>query len=376
MKKYVILLICVILNTSCSGQEDSKIRKGNISILKEAPYNFSDDGDGSKFNYDDLSRDFINKAKKTLEQRRFQFPSEDIFDLEVSEIFGFNLKDYKNTIVALQPSMFPEIAIRKDRFIFLQDSSADEPDFINPDLIYHYNSYIFYKTPVSYIWLQANEPDVLFNLVTHYGYNSDKKLVENVFKKFDFNSLSNVEELIFSDSHSRKKLKKQIFDDIETIIYKGKVEDFSYAKEGNGYLRIGEIIEKISNFPNDYIDPEKTIAYLFERELRVGIQGDIESYMNKNPNYKSFLDKNKFYELPTLKDYVEYIYQKENDYEIFIIQDPDGYTNLRKDKNTSSEIIQKIESGEKIEILDKNGDWYLVQTKEGKKGYVHKSKVK
>ncbi|PWW28053.1 SH3 domain-containing protein, partial [Chryseobacterium sp. AG844] len=168
-----------------------------------------------------------------------------------------------------------------------------------------------------------------------------------------------MEQLIFIDSGGYKKLKKQIFDDIETIIYKGKVEDFSYAKEGDGYLRIGDIISKISSSPKEYFEPEKTISYLFERELRVGIQGDIESYLNKNPTYKSNLEKNKFYDLPTLKDYVKYIYQKESNTN-FIIQDSDGFTNLRKEKNSSSQILEKINTGEEVEVLDQNGDWWLV----------------
>ncbi|KPH14197.1 SH3 domain-containing protein [Chryseobacterium sp. ERMR1:04] len=58
------------------------------------------------------------------------------------------------------------------------------------------------------------------------------------------------------------------------------------------------------------------------------------------------------------------------------IEDSDGYTNLRKDKNASSEVLQKIKSGEHINILDNSGDWFLVETKEGKQGYVHKSRVK
>lgn len=60
----------------------------------------------------------------------------------------------------------------------------------------------------------------------------------------------------------------------------------------------------------------------------------------------------------------------------YYIQDSDGYTNLRKDKNASSQILQKINTGEQIEVLDQSGDWWLVVSKEGKKGYVHKSRVK
>lgn len=57
------------------------------------------------------------------------------------------------------------------------------------------------------------------------------------------------------------------------------------------------------------------------------------------------------------------------------IKDNDGFTNLRKAKSSSSEILQKIKTGEKIEVLDNNGDWYLVRTNEGNMGYVHKSKI-
>lgn len=60
----------------------------------------------------------------------------------------------------------------------------------------------------------------------------------------------------------------------------------------------------------------------------------------------------------------------------YYIQYADGYTNLRKDKNTTSQILQKINTGEKIEVLDQSGDWWLVVSKEGKKGYVHKSRIK
>lgn len=59
----------------------------------------------------------------------------------------------------------------------------------------------------------------------------------------------------------------------------------------------------------------------------------------------------------------------------FIIQDTDGYTNLRKSKNNSSDILQKVKTGEPIEVLDNSGDWFLVKTKEGKEGYVHKSRI-
>lgn len=57
------------------------------------------------------------------------------------------------------------------------------------------------------------------------------------------------------------------------------------------------------------------------------------------------------------------------------INDSDGYTNLRKEKNKNSEIIQKININEEVIILDSSEDWYLVETKEKNIGYIHSSRI-
>jgi hypothetical protein len=57
------------------------------------------------------------------------------------------------------------------------------------------------------------------------------------------------------------------------------------------------------------------------------------------------------------------------------IQDQDGFANLRKEQNTTSQILQKINSGENIEILNRSGDWLFIRTAAGNQGYVHKSRV-
>ena len=96
-----------------------------------------------------------------------------------------------------------------------------------------------------------------------------------------------------------------------------------------------------------------------------------ESLISKlNVFEKNYFNQNV---IPTLKKYI-IIGHKES--LTATIQDPDGYTNLRKDKNTTSEILQRINSGEHIEVLDNSGDWYLIKTKQGKQGYVHRSRVK
>lgn len=60
---------------------------------------------------------------------------------------------------------------------------------------------------------------------------------------------------------------------------------------------------------------------------------------------------------------------------IYKINDPDGYTNLREQKDTTSMILQKIPSGSIITVLHDTGDWWDIETEEGKRGYVHKSRI-
>ncbi|MET3027802.1 SH3 domain-containing protein [Flavobacterium sp. UW10123] len=89
---------------------------------------------------------------------------------------------------------------------------------------------------------------------------------------------------------------------------------------------------------------------------------------NKKDGYESYIVSNS-----KINEIINLLHKKFN---LNKISDSDGFTNLRKEKNTSSEILQKIATGTKIEILDNSGDWWLVQTKERKKGYVYKTKIK
>lgn len=62
---------------------------------------------------------------------------------------------------------------------------------------------------------------------------------------------------------------------------------------------------------------------------------------------------------------------------IGLIDDPDGYVNLRKGMSVDAEIVSRIERTESFyywEIPDKN--WWFVQKRDGIKGFVHKSRIR
>ena len=63
-------------------------------------------------------------------------------------------------------------------------------------------------------------------------------------------------------------------------------------------------------------------------------------------------------------------------YPHYYISDPDGYTNVREGKSTSSKILGTIKSGETIEVLNNTGNWWQEMIKDNEIGYIHKSRIK
>jgi uncharacterized protein YgiM (DUF1202 family) len=60
----------------------------------------------------------------------------------------------------------------------------------------------------------------------------------------------------------------------------------------------------------------------------------------------------------------------------YMVFDQDGYSNLRAKQNASAKVIEKVKTEEGIVVLDKASDWWYVQAKSGKIGFIHKSRIR
>jgi hypothetical protein len=59
------------------------------------------------------------------------------------------------------------------------------------------------------------------------------------------------------------------------------------------------------------------------------------------------------------------------------INDPDGYANIRKERNAQSEIVGKLLKKEIFDYWEIQGNnWYPVKTQNGICGFVHKDRIK
>lgn len=60
-----------------------------------------------------------------------------------------------------------------------------------------------------------------------------------------------------------------------------------------------------------------------------------------------------------------------------VIDDPDGYTNIRSGQGTQYSIIARANEGEVFYAIPRQtDDWWAVRTKDNKYGYMHRSRIK
>ena len=57
-----------------------------------------------------------------------------------------------------------------------------------------------------------------------------------------------------------------------------------------------------------------------------------------------------------------------------VINDPDGYTNVREDKSSKSEIVFKVYKNKRFKIIDNSGNWWLIEYN-GQQGYMYKNRI-
>lgn len=161
-------------------------------------------------------------------------------------------------------------------------------------------------------------------------------------------------------------------------------------------------VKKLSNFDKlnkiqsqieKHLTNEKTYQSL--DSLKNVVDGaDAEFYVETYKNIiiddtENFLNQTKFNHKEIDENVIAFFEQDEKIFKIIneklkridkienlaYIKDSDGYNNLRKEGNKNSEIIQKVKTSAEVEILKSSDDWFLVKTKEGNIGYVHKSRI-
>ena len=101
--------------------------------------------------------------------------------------------------------------------------------------------------------------------------------------------------------------------------------------------------------------------------------------MSKDKQLANRLKENNYYENTQLKKLVAAVLVMENAInpnDTYFVDDPDGHTNLREAARSTSRITKQVATNERLTILNNDGQWWKVQTKDGVIGYMHKSRIR
>ncbi|WP_312902095.1 SH3 domain-containing protein [Chryseobacterium taichungense] len=258
-----------------------------------------------------------------------------IYQLQDEQAFKILLNLSKNDSISyngieLHELVFTRILIENPQFFIEQCYKNQDADFLKY-IVSLFNQYFvneeFFELNMGYP--ECNGGEILLNpqVENTFGHNF-KELIKKLPKV----------RVIFSSSlYTDWENRTLFFTDVSSV----------FGKQMTDKLSVGATV-----YYKLYILPELNKYIMQKGETKI------------DKEYK-----------PINNDEITAFFSRKNA-EKYTISDPDGYTNLRKDKSSQSEILQKITAGREIEVLDKTGDWWKVKSKEGKIGYIHKSRIK
>ncbi|WP_160139941.1 SH3 domain-containing protein [Chryseobacterium sp. c4a] len=323
--------------------------------------------------------------------KKYSYPSAIDFNTRNRAYLGINSKDTDS-------KGYSEIVINNEyidyqinqNYKFIKIGQDDLPDLDHVKTEIKQNKKLPYFEDVLDLnkVLYQDDKNAIANII-----NWKKDLAADIVILFDYEKDDNLNKAAVKKITSIKD--QPHYFNWSILFYNDKSKDQTIRKEllltifNNNANLISDLVRFIVNnkTPFNQAKTDEALVYLLHLQLKKNENNDWKqnegfgmlSYCyDKDRDLMKRLKSTNFYNDPLIKNATEAYntFNQQETSESYTIQDPDGYTNLRKDKNTASEVLQKIKSGEQVNVLDQNGDWWLIETKDGKQGYVHKSRIK
>ena len=263
-------------------------------------------------NFREYTQKIMPQIVAELEKYSYKKPTEEHYKKVIHSFINKEL--LPQNIVVLNDALSPFIAIQDKGIIYTDGYEAK----IDGLMLFHLNQYLFYKDLKSLEWLKDNYAELLSIFVVTFGIYRDKTLLKWYLDE-NINAGTGIQMLFYYEKNTRQFIRKEMVLAVDKMLRETPNEhDFA----------INAAKDYVQRYSHDFDNPKEIIDFLF----------------NSSRGY--------------------------------CIEDSDGYSNIRADKSTVSKILGKVKSGEKVDVLDDTSNWYLIKTKEGLKGYVHKSRIK
>ncbi len=367
LNKYTYILL-IFLNISCQGQ-DNKI---NNTEKKEI----------------EMFTHILNKSNFKTTSENFENVNKDIIGIETRD-----LKEGYNNINILGESIDYQIC-KEGKYIKIGEDILPDIDNIKEDKLISYpymkslinlNKILYLNDNTSTLETSLKDIDLARDVVVLFNYEKNESLIKKVSDNIgdwdDFSNNFKLSLVFYNRDHTiRKKFLKYLSKKQELIYHIA----FYLADNRKNIInanklsteKIDEAIASLLNLglegrSNADIDTDNDMSYRLLNNLLVSYPKIVSSF--EKINYYGYKDLAFFIKVfHTIKNNND----QNSEIKKYYIQDSDGYSNIRKDKNSSSEIVGKVKSGEEIDVLDDSGNWWFIQAKSGIKGYVYNTKIK
>lgn len=237
-----------------------------------------------------------------------------------------------------------------------------------------YNTLLFNDDPNAVHYFLQNYDDAV-EIVIDFNYDQNPMITNFVINTLDINTIDpiSVKNMLFNHLGKFRV-------ELNQIIEKKKSKDF-ILDYGIRFIEIWAEIPTSEDKTSAIIYFLKTLNY---PENANSIQEKynysfLEMLDKKEKNLIDKLQVDKTLDAQTYQLIKDYLIIKETTNETPIwgmISDSDGYVNIRKTEDPKSEIIDKINDGEKVEVFPTENTMWLIKNHIGKTGYIHKSRIK
>ena len=406
MNKYILILLLLVSCKNYSQEVKSPINiknaynsKNEIEYLNQFPNKFetlneyfgwNDSSDKPNILYNDANK-YIDYWFSLILRNEYREYEKNIISIcyggkwDADGINYFQDKSIEYMIKNNRMELLNSLSAKEAKSVLFFLFDSPHPD-INSELFLKLNAKN--KSIVKDLFTNELKGDVdVKDSVTFYEKNRDY-----IIKALDINGDKILDRVVSSAPYKGNELILFLSDgknyvlSIKTINFSEDGGNIVYEIVNNPNTEKGLLVK--TKFPdrgfseNDYFIVYENKSWILKNIIYKTLSDQSKNAIEyncdvpQNINLKETNIEEKLVPIPDEADRDKKCTTKINISKKYFIQDPDGYTNLRKDKSSTSDIVEKVKSGEKIEVLDDSGNWWYIQTKSGNKGYVYKTKIK
>ena len=396
MNRYILFCLSHILLLSCQGQsKSSNVSKDSIYVnskmmdQQELMQTSILSKYGKDNGYNPLSyQDFQNRCMEYWGLSLHKEPKD--YVLSIGGYTEYTINEWGRFLYTEAENLFyqPEIdgePTKEDARKMLYDKENGIAD-----KFLAYNKLLFNDNITTLSFFIRN-PEYAIDVVFNHDYERNKILTA---RSIDFSKKTtdysvyrdNTEKVLFYNNRKRG-FRRNLINEI--YLSCNKTQETMAPFDDLVYAYFKQF--KQLNYPQDVKD--KCLVHLLKclieydrnhKDAIIGIEDEksyqhLSNFMSKDKHLVDRLKKQDYYGVMRLKELVDIVLVMENDInpnDIYFVDDPDGYTNLREKGMLSSKVLKHVPTNEMITILDNNGNWWKVQVKDGTVGYIHKSRIR